>query len=52
MKKKRIYKKYQRMNHLHASELYGLGKISYEKYQIAFYSRFMNENNLINLIYG
>lgn len=52
MKKKRIYKKYQLMNPLYASELYSTGKISYEKYQMAFYSKFMNKEALIELIYG
>lgn len=40
--KKRIYKKYLTMNPLFASELYNTGKISYEKYQMAYYSKCFN----------
>lgn len=54
MKTKRIYKKYLTMNPLHAANLYHDGKISYEKYEMAYYSkcRFMNKEKLIKLIYG
>lgn len=52
MKKKRIYNKYLTMNPVHASELYNTGKISYDKYRMAFYSKFMNKEALIELIYG
>ena len=59
--KKRIYKKYMTMNPLYASELYNTGKISYEKYQMAYYSKcfyllsISNKNveeTLRELIYG
>ncbi len=58
MKKKRIYKKYLTMNPLFAAELYNTGKVSYEKYQMAFYSSLLkfsgnrSEESLIKLIYG
>jgi hypothetical protein len=59
--KKRIYKKYMTMNPLFASNLYNTGKISYEKYQMAYYSKCFNmlstsgknvEETLRELIYG
>jgi hypothetical protein len=59
MKKKRLYKKYLTMNPLYASELFNTGKISYEKYQMAFYSALfkfsrhrVTKEALIEMIYG
>lgn len=52
MKKKRIYNKYLTMNPVYAAELYHSAKISYDKYRMAFYSKFMNKEALIELIYG
>jgi hypothetical protein len=50
--KMKIYKKYLTMNPITASNLYLDGKISYKKYQMAFYSGYINEDALRKLIYG
>lgn len=58
MKKKRIYKKYLTMNPEYAAMLYNEGKISYEKYKMAFYSSSLQfgrkdlMKTLIEIVYG